>query len=70
MSRLEVMLRDFMCYIRIFLHEVNKTNRGNEQISKHNALPFFKVCTNSSIPYTNGCPAQLSMIKPKTYMLV
>jgi hypothetical protein len=31
---------------------------------------FFKVCTNASIPYTNGCPAQLSMIKPKTYMLV
>jgi len=26
---------------------------------------FFKVCTNASIPYTNGCPAQLSMIKPK-----
>jgi hypothetical protein len=42
MSRLEVMSRDFMCYIRIFLHEDNKTNQGNEQISKHNALPFLQ----------------------------
>jgi hypothetical protein len=42
MSRLEVMLRDFMCYIRNVLHEGNKIDQGNGQTSKHIALPFLQ----------------------------
>jgi hypothetical protein len=42
MSRLEVMLRDFMCYIRSVLHEDNKIDQGNGQTSKHIAFPFLQ----------------------------
>jgi hypothetical protein len=42
MSRLELMLRDFTCYIRNVLHEDNKIDQGNEQTSKHIALPFLQ----------------------------
>jgi hypothetical protein len=42
MSRLKVMLRDFMCYIRNVLHEDNKIDQGNGQTSKHIALPFLQ----------------------------
>jgi hypothetical protein len=42
MSRLEVMLRDFMCYIRNVLHEDNKIDQGIGQTSKDIALPFLQ----------------------------
>jgi hypothetical protein len=47
MSRLEVMLRDFMCYIRNVLHRDNKIDQGNGQTSKHIALPFLQSTHHS-----------------------
>jgi hypothetical protein len=47
MSRLEVMLRDFMCYIRNVLHRDKKIDQGNGQTSKYIALPFLQSTHHS-----------------------